>query len=331
MSNVSTKLNIKNNDLTTTGKKKFSVLIKEETYVRLINDTLRDPKRASKFIANISTAVALNPQLQDCDASTILSAGLLAETLNLSLNQSFGRAFLIPFKEYKYNPETRKKELARVVCQFQVGYKGFIELALRTAQYRSINAMEVREGEYLGLSEETGEPTFSFINDDDIRESKQVVGYMASFTTIYGFTKRMYFSNKKMVSHAKQYSTAYNSDVANGTNYSFWTKDFDEMAKKTMLRQLITKWGLMSAELQEAFVKDQAVLSENGDYNYVDNALDVSDGEEITSSHVKNSDDGSKIPTATVKPKVVKSEKITDDDVKNSDLLINDGQGSFDF
>lgn len=325
MASVSTQLNIgKKNELLPNGKKKFSVLIKEDTYKNLINDTLREPKRASRFIANISTAVALNPSLNECDPATILSAGLLAETLNLPLAQSFGRAFLIPFEEKKWNPVSRKRELVRTVCQFQVGYKGFIELALRTAQYKTINAMEVREGEYLGLSEETGEPTFSFIVDDDIRESKKIVGYMASFTTIYGFTKRIYFSNKKMEAHAKQYSNAYKSDVENGTEYSFWTKNFDEMAKKTMIRQLISKWGIMSAELQEAFIKDQAVLSSNGDYNYVDNEpinAEITPAEESI--------------IETVEPKItkptVKKETVEVKEEKGFTLGdVNDGQTQFD-
>ena len=253
------------------GKKKFSVLIKEDTYKNLINSTLQDQKRATRFIANISTAVALNPKLNECDPSTLLSAGLVAETLNLPLNQSFGRAFLIPFDEKEYNPQTRKRETVRTVCQLQLGYKALIELALRSGQYKSITATEVREGEYLGRSEETAEPMFSFITDDDIREEKDIIGYMASFVTIYGFTKKIYFTKKKMETHAETYSTAYSSDKKYGTTYSFWSKSFTEMALKTMLRQLLSKWGVLSVELQEAFVKDQAVIKANGDVEYVDN------------------------------------------------------------
>ena len=256
------------------GKKKFSVLIKEDTYKNLINGTLQDPKRATRFIANISTAVALNPKLNECDPATILSAGLVAETLNLPLNQSFGRAFLIPFDEKEYNPQTRKRETVRTVCQLQIGYKAFVEMALRSGQYESISATEVREGEYLGRSEETAEPIFSFITDDDIREEKPIVGYMASFVTIYGFKKKIYFTKKKMENHATTYSTAYASDKKYGTSYSYWSKSaesYDEMAKKTVLKQLLSKWGVLSAELQEAIIKDQSVIKSNGDYEYVDN------------------------------------------------------------
>lgn len=238
------------------NKPKFSLAIQSEGYKRLINNTLGDQKRAAKFIAAISSAVATNPSLQQCEAGSILSGALLGEALNLSPSPQLGQYYLVPFKDK---------------AQFQLGYKGYIQLAIRSGQYKDIDVIEVREGEYLGRDKITGKHQFEFIEDEVERENKPIIGYMAYFEYLNGFYKNLYWSKEKMQKHALEYSQAYASDVKKGTNYSFWTKDFNGMAFKTMLRQLISKWGIMSIDMQEALTKDMSVVKEDGTYDYVDN------------------------------------------------------------
>ena len=237
------------------NKPKFSLAIQSEGYKKLINNTLGDPKRASKFIASISSAVANNYQLQQCDAGSILSGALLGEALNLSPSPQLGQYYLVPFKDK---------------AQFQLGYKGYLQLAIRSGQYQDIDVIEIHEGEYLGRDKLTGKHKFEFIEDEVTREEKPIIGYLAYFEYLNGFKKSIYWTKEKMKNHALEYSQAYASDIKKKTQYSFWSKDFDGMAFKTMLRQLISKWGVMSTEMQEAFVKDQAVIDTEGNYNYID-------------------------------------------------------------
>jgi recombination protein RecT len=232
-----------------------------------VNEILGDEKRGARFISSIVSAVNSNPTLKECDNSSILSGALLGEALSLSPSPTLGRMYLVPFQDKNRG----------MVAQFILGYKGYLELAMRSGQYKDINVMEIREGEYKGRNKENGNPTFEFIEDDDEREKKKIIGYMASFTLVNGFTKTIYKTQKQMEEHALQYSNGYRSDKKKGTAYTFWSKDFTSMAFKTLLRQLISRWGIMSIELQQAYDGDMAVINEDGTRDYVDNqAKDVS-------------------------------------------------------
>ncbi len=180
------------------------------------------------------------------------------------------------FAKKLINEKTKKYEVISKKAQFQLGYKGYIQLAIRSGQYKDIDVIEVREGEYLGRNKITGKHQFEFIEDEVERENKPIIGYMAYFEYLNGFYKNLYWSKEKMQKHALEYSQAYASDVKKGTNYSFWSKDFDGMAFKTMLRQLISKWGIMSIDMQEALTKDMSVIKEDGTCDYVDNQPIVS-------------------------------------------------------
>lgn len=284
------------NNALTAQKQKFSVAITTEGYKNLINNTLGDPERSKRFVTAITSAVAVNPALQECTPGSILAGALLGESLNLSPSPQLGQYYLVPFKvslkdsngktiwvtdeqgnkvkdkNGKWIPVTESK------AQFVPGYKGYIQLAIRSGQYKDIDAMEIREGEYLGKSADTGKPLFRFIEDDDERDSRPVVGYMAFFEYINGFKKVLYWTKQKMMNHADYYSSAFSAQaymkIQKGEvpqedmwKYSsFWYKDFDGMAKKTMLRQLISKWGIMSIEMQQAYVSDSKLIqmNENG-------------------------------------------------------------------
>jgi recombination protein RecT len=242
-------------------KPKFSVVLQSNAIKNLINNTLGDPKRASNFIANVSSVVAVNPDLQDCDPFTVITGALVGESLNLSLSPQLGHCYLVPFKD-----KNRGK-----VATFQIGYKGYIQLAMRSGQYRKINVLSIKEGELIKYDPLNEEIEVNLIEDDDVREKKATVGYYAMFEYLNGFRKTMYWSIKKMKSHAKKYSSGYRNDLNKGTDWTFWSRDFDGMAFKTMLRQLLSKWGIMSVEMQKAFESDMAVIREDNKPEYVDN------------------------------------------------------------
>jgi recombination protein RecT len=245
-----------------TSKQKFSVVIQSDGYKKLINDTLGVGKAAQDFIANISTAVSLSPSLQDCDPATILSAGKQAVSYNLPMGGILGYCYIVGRNDRKNN---------RKVAQLQIGWKGYVQMALRTNQYANLDVFEVRKGEFKGFSNDTLRPLVE-INTSAERDELPVEGYLATFTLLNGFTKTVYWSREKVEAHAKKYSDSYKSDIKNGSKYSFWSIAFDEMAQKTVLIQLLRKWGIMSTELRDALTKDQAAIDPTtGKAEYVDN------------------------------------------------------------
>lgn len=223
-------------------------------------------KRGQAFITHIVSAVSNNPALMACEHATLFSAGLTGESLNLAPSPQLGYYYIVPFKE-----KDKRGNITRVVATFQLGYRGYIQLALRSGKYADLDVIEVREGEFLGRDKYTGKFLFSFIADEEKREKLPVVGYMAYFELLNGFRKTIYWSREKMEKHAETYSQSYRYDKKSNRADSFWSKDFNAMAFKTMLRQLLSKWGVMSLELQEGFTKDQSA-DINGKTIYVDNA-----------------------------------------------------------
>ena len=261
---------------------KFSVAITTKGYQNLINNTLGDPKRAQRFVAAITSAVAVNPQLQDCDAGSILAGGLLGESLGLSPSPQLGQYYLVPFKQKaKYD---RSGHLIAPEClkaQFVLGYKGYIQLAIKSGYYKKLNVLEIKEGELQGFDPLNEVIDCIIIEDYAAREKAKTIGYYAMFEYTNGFKKAMYWSKEKMLTHADTYSQAFSADayrkllageIADKDMWkysSFWYKNFDDMAKKTMLRQLISHWGIMSTELQQAFNSDSTLVEMSGASNFV--------------------------------------------------------------
>ena len=256
----------------TPQKPKFSVAITTKGYQTLINNTIGDPQRARRFVSAITSAVAVNPALQECEAGTILAGALLGESLNLSPSPQLGQYYLVPFKsKAKYDRQGNLLSPEVIKAQFVLGYKGYIQLALRSGAYADLDVMDIKQGEYLGKDPMTGKPRFSFIEDDDERDRLETIGYMAYFEYLNGFRKVVYWSREKMLSHADKYSPAFSAksfqDIQDGKiaekdmwRYSsFWYKNFDDMAKKTLLRHIISRWGVMSPEMQTAFERDSSV------------------------------------------------------------------------
>lgn len=245
-----------NNAVATQAQRpKFSVMISTPGYQKMINNTLRDPKKAQRFVASITSAVATNPALQECDPATILSGALLGESLNLSPSPQLGQYYLVPFKnKAKYDRQGNLIKPETTDAQFVLGYKGYIQLALRAGYYKHLNVIAVKAGELVHFDPLTEEVEVNLNPDELARENSATVGYLAMFEYLNGFRKTIYWSREKMENHALRYSKGY----AAKKGYTFWEKDFDAMAFKTMLRQIISKWGIMSIELQTAFEADVA-------------------------------------------------------------------------
>ena len=218
-------------------------------------------KNGTRFISSIVSAVQATPALQECTNSSILSAALLGESLNLSPSPQLGQYYMVP-----YDNRTKGAKEA----QFQLGYKGYIQLATRSSQYKKLNVLSIKEGELIRFDPLNEEIEVNLIQDDEQREAAPTIGYYAMFEYTNGFRKAMYWSRAKMEAHAKKYSPGYKRDLEKGTSWTFWAKDFDAMAYKTMLRQLISKWGIMSIDLQDAIDSDMAVIREDGSRDYVE-------------------------------------------------------------
>lgn len=263
-------------------KAPFSVTINSAGYKRMINQTLGDPKKAERFVAAITSAVATTPALQECEAKSIVAGALLGETLNLSPSPQLGNYYLVPFKD---------KNAGVSNAQFILGVKGYKQLAIRSGQYKKINAMEIKEGELIRYNPFDDEIELQYIEDEELRDSLPTIGYYAMFELQNGFKKVLYWSKDKMICHADKFSAAFSKDAKGGkypkVSYadfcagkydkkdawlysSFWYQNFDEMGVKTMLRQLLSKWGILSVDMEKGFAADGGVVAENGSIDYVD-------------------------------------------------------------
>lgn len=248
-------------------------------------------KDGQRFISAVISAVQTNPTLQECTNQSILSAALLGESLKLSPSPQLGQYYMVP-----YNDKERGN-----VAQFQLGYKGYIQLAIRSGQYKKLNVLAIKKGELVRFDPLNEEIEVKLIDDEEQRETAETIGYYAMFEYVNGFRKAIYWSKNKMLAHADKYSPAFSKDGKTvktrygekkkvsyadfvAGNYdpkdawmysSFWYRDFDGMAYKTMLRQLISKWGIMSIEMASAIDADMAVINEDGTKDYVENDPDT--------------------------------------------------------
>lgn len=249
-----------NNSLQARGRQTLSAYLSQDAVKSKINEVIGG-KDGQRFISAIVSATTANPALQECTNSSILSAAMLGESLKLSPSPQLGQYYIVP-----YNDKNKGK-----VAQFQLGYKGYIQLAIRSGQYKKLNVLGIKEGELIRFDPLNEEIEVRLIEDEEAREAAETIGYYAMFEYTNGFKKAMYWSRAKMEAHALKYSQGYRKDKEKGWKYTFWSKDFDGMAYKTMLRQLISKWGIMSIDMQQAMDADMGVIHDDGTVDYVDN------------------------------------------------------------
>lgn len=228
-------------------------------------------KNITRFISSVMSAVQANPTLAQCTNPSILSAALQGEALQLAPSPQLGQFYMVPYDNKK--KINGKWELVKE-AQFQIGYKGYIQLAVRSGQYRRIVVNEIKAGEieYNPISEEI---TLHPIMNPTERIKAETIGYYAMFELMNGFKKELFSPKEAIAEHARKYSSSYRYDLNNNKTGSKWSTDFDAMAKKTLIRQLIGKWGIMSVEMQQAYERDMAVVDEDGNAVYVDNQRDL--------------------------------------------------------
>lgn len=213
-------------------------------------------KNGQQFISSVVSAVQANPQLQECTNASILSAALLGSSLNLTPSPQLGQFYMLPFKDKNRG----------TVAEFVLGYHGMIQLAIRSGQYKKINVLPIKEGELVCFDPLEEEIEVNLIEDEEEREKAPTMGYYAMFSYTNGFKKAIYWSKAKMESHAMKYSPGYRAKKG----FTFWEKDFDAMACKTMIRQLLSKWGAMDVTMQRAFDVDNSIEATDGSRVYVD-------------------------------------------------------------
>lgn len=271
MANEVVKTNQGNNKIT------FSAFMTSNAVTQKINSIVGNEKDGAKFITNIVASVQANPTLKECSNQSILSCALVAHSLNLSANPSLGQIYMIPFN----NKNTGMKE-----AQIQLSYKSYIQLAIRSGYYKKINALAIKEGELIKYDPLNEEIEVKLIEDEVERENKPIMGFYAMFEYVNGFKKCIYWSNEKMLSHADKYSQSFNKktmqDIIDNKisqnemwKYSSpWYSKYEDMGIKTVLKQLLSKYGILSIEMQEAIEKDQTIIKEDGTTVYVDNDND---------------------------------------------------------
>ena len=236
--------------------KQFNTTIANVNTQSYLKNVLGEKK--DSFVNNITALVANDESLQACVPTTIMFAAMKATSLSLPLDNNLGFAYVLPYKNGRSNT---------VEAQFQMGYKGIVQLAVRSGQFKRINVSDVREGEIASRDRLTGDIEFSWITDEAERGKAKVIGYVGYFRLSGGYEKTAYWSVEELVEHSKKYSKA----VQKGYK-SPWSENFDAMAKKTVLKLMLNKGDApMSVEMQDAFSYDQAVIyDKEGTKAYVD-------------------------------------------------------------
>ena len=217
-------------------------------------------QKAAQFMASVTNAVSTTPKLQECDAASVIQSALIAATYDLPIDGNLGFAAIVPYQSK---------------AQFQMMYKGYIQLAIRSGEYADMNVSEVYADEIKSYNPITGQVTFV----DDFTETKMreegnpenIVGYFAWFKLLKGFSHALYMTKKEVDNHARRYSTAYQYDLSKGRNTSRWSQDFDAMGKKTVIKLLLSKWGILSIDMRRAIEDDQKVVDGDGNALYLDN------------------------------------------------------------
>lgn len=240
------------------GLQKFNSYITNPSVSDYLKNVLGERKEA--FVTNCVSLVSNNASLQGCVPSTVMYAAIKATSLGLTLDNNLGFAYVLPYNNTKKGVQE---------AQFQMGYKGFIQLAQRSGQFQTINSEEVKEGEIIKRNRLTGEIEFNWIEDDVERNTKKTIGFVAYFKLTNGFEKSLYMTVDKLQQHGQKYSKSYNSQ------YSNWKQMFETMAEKTVIKLLLSKYAPLSIKMQEAVQFDQAVIKSDNEFEYVDNDTTV--------------------------------------------------------
>ena len=223
--------------------------------------------RSAQFVSSLVSMVNADQNLQQAfyeAPMTVIQAGLKAAAFDLPIDQNLGYAYIVPFKNSK--KDANGNWISKHEASFILGWKGMHQLALRTGAYKTINVVDIREGELKGYNRLTEETEIEFIEDDDLRESKPIIGYLGYYRLVNGAEKTIYMTVKQIENHEKKFRKG--QYMGKG-----WRDDFDAMAGKTVYRKLIGKWGVMSIQYQNA--QEGATLADQMREEYIDDAPPV--------------------------------------------------------
>lgn len=250
------------NEVTKQQKVTIQSLVHNEEFVSKAQDILQDG--TPQFMASVLTLANSNKLLGECDPIKLYNCCLMAAALKLPFNQNLGQAYIVPFKGEP---------------QLQIGWKGFIQLAQRSGQFKRINCSDVREGEIVKRDRLTGEIEFDWLDDAE-REKKPVIGYVAYFELLNGYQQTLYMSKAEVEAHAKKYSQTYKQ------GFGVWKDNFDAMARKTLIKRILNQFAPLSVDMAKAMEYDQA--DANG--RYPDNAdrVEIVDAEIGSSEEERN-------------------------------------------
>ena len=220
--------------------------------------------RSAQFVSSLVSMVNADKNLQQAfyeAPMTVIQAGLKAAAFDLPIDQNLGYAYIVPFKNSKKDDQGNWS--SKMEASFILGWKGMHQLALRTGAYKTINVVDIREGELKSYNRLTEETEIEFIDDDDLRESKPIIGYLGYYRLVNGAEKTIYMTVKQIENHEKKFRKG--QYMGKG-----WRDDFDSMARKTVYRKLIGKWGVMSIQYQSA--QEGATLADQLRDEYIDDA-----------------------------------------------------------
>ena len=216
-------------------------------------------KNAPAFATSVLQIVNSNSMLVNADPQTIFSAACMAATLNLPINNNLGFAYIVPFKNNKEN---------KIEAQFQLGYKGYIQLAQRSGQFSRIAATPVYNGQLISEN-----PLLGYEFDWSVKPNGSPIGYVAFFKLINGFTAELYMSKEEVMKHANKYSQTAKK------GYGVWKDQFEAMALKTVLKLLLSKQAPLSIDMQKAQMADQAIIRDvdKDEFDYIDHSESIAD------------------------------------------------------
>lgn len=238
-------------------------MLKDVNIQKMLEERLQS--RAGQFTTSLISLVNANKNIAECTPITVIQAALTAAAMDLPINQNLGFAYIVPYKNH-----------GKMEAQFQMGWKGFVQLAMRSSKFKTLNTTDVREGEVVARDRMTGELKFDWVDEDVDRNKLPVIGYLAYFELLNGFKKSLYMTKAEIEQHAGRYSQAYKSRGKSSFK-SPWETDFDLMAQKTAIKLLLSKFAPLSTEMQEAVDADQSI-NDGDSRRYADNP-NVLDGE----------------------------------------------------
>lgn len=234
-------------------------------------------KKAPQFTASIVNVVNGNSMLKRCNCESVIGAAFIAATYDLPIDSNLGFAAIVPYNNRRKNPETGYWESVPE-AQFQMMYKGFIQLAIRSGCYKKMNYSVVYQDELVSYNPITGEvefvKDFSKCKQRAAGDRSSIVGYYSWFELTGGFRHDLYMSTAEVTNHAIKYSQSFRKDREDGKASSRWSTDFDSMALKTVIKMLLSKWGILSIDMQRAIADDQQVFDDDGNARYSDNRPD---------------------------------------------------------